>query len=174
MELIDKNDVRLRTRCDAFDFANPQVDPTKLAEDLRDAMCDFKGIGLAASQVGIMLRVFVMGNPEESDSIVPVFNPTIVGTNDHEEYYEEGCLTFPGLFIKVKRPTSIRCRYSGTEGATDTIKFDGLTARIFQHELDHLNGVRMIDIAQKRHVEQARNWKKTQDRKARKKARDGV
>jgi peptide deformylase len=73
---------------------------------------------------------------------------------------EEGCLSHPGLFVKIKRPRRIKVRYTEPNGHTTTRVFDGITARVFQHELDHLNGVNYQQRANKLHLEQARKKKK--------------
>lgn len=85
------------------------------------------------------------------------FNPRIVDVSPEEVYHEEGCLTFPGLFIKIKRPVHIKVRFQYPNGETVTEKFTGITARIFQHELDHLDGILFQMRANKIHLEQAEN-----------------
>jgi peptide deformylase len=100
--------------------------------------------------------MFIIGNPMDRESIIPVFNPKIVDVFGDQEMYEEGCLSYPGLFIKVRRPNAIRVRYTTTNNTTDTIKFDGYTARIFLHEYDHLQGVVYTERANKFHVEKAK------------------
>jgi peptide deformylase len=147
-----------------FDFSNPPMDPTELFENLRDTMIDNNGLGLAANQVGIPYSVFVIGNPHIPESIFSVFNPTIADYNNSIELGEEGCLSFPNLFIKVKRPTTIKARFSGHDGAVDTIKFDGFTARAFQHEFDHLQGKSFTQKSSKFHLDRAKNNKKKLDR----------
>jgi len=147
-----------------FDFSNPPMDPVKLFNDLRDTMVDNKGLGLAANQVGIPYNVFVIGNPHIPESIFSVFNPTIVDYAKSIELGEEGCLSFPNLFVKVKRPTMIKARFSGHNGKVETIKFDGFTARAFQHEFDHLQGTLFTQQASKFHLDRAKHNKKKLDR----------
>jgi peptide deformylase len=151
LNLVEKNDPLLRTKLENFDFSNPPVNPSELAMDLAETMVSHKALGLAANQVGLPYRVFAMtGNP-----VNVCFNPRIVDTSSEEIILEEGCLTFPGLFIKVKRPSMIRARYTMANGETVTNKFVGMTARIFQHELDHLDGVLYMNRATLFHREQA-------------------
>jgi peptide deformylase len=154
----------LRQPTQRFDFNNPPMDPTELFENLRDTMIDSNGLGLAANQVGIPYNVFVIGNPHIPESIFSVFNPKIVDYAQSIQLAEEGCLSFPNLFVKVKRPTMIKARFSGHDGNVDTIKFDGFTARAFQHEYDHLQGGVFMDRASKFHVNQAKQNKKKLDR----------
>ena len=129
-----------------FDFENPPVDPTILVEQLVTLMIESKGVGLSANQVGLPYRVFVMGNPGDKESIIPVFNPSIINYSEETEYSEEGCLSFPGLFVPIKRSKDIRVRMATVDGEIDTAKFTGYTAKLFQHEYDHMEGT---DFTQK-------------------------
>jgi peptide deformylase len=165
MELVKPNSQILKTVCDRFDFENPIRDPKELFEEMRDFMCKNKGLGLAAPQVGINTQMFVIGDPTNSESCIGVFNPTIVNSEGEEVLYEEGCLSYPLLFIKVKRPSAIRVRFTTWNGETDTVQFSGMTARVFQHELDHLNGVCFTDRANLYHRTQGFNHQKKLQRK---------
>lgn len=129
----------LHTPTQEFDFANPQTDPIKLAEDLIESCVYHKGLGLSANQVGISLSVFAFGNPAAGKLSV-LFNPKIVG-NAGEVDSKEGCLSYPNVFLKVKRSERIRVRYADASGNVDTVDFTGLSAKIVQHEIDHLNGI---------------------------------
>jgi peptide deformylase len=101
-----------------------------------------------------------MGNPSEPDSVISVCNPKIIDTIGEEVYYDEGCLSFPGLFIRIKRNSAIRVRYTTYKNVTDTIKFDGMTARVFLHEFDHLQGILYTNIAKQYHLEKAKRKQK--------------
>jgi peptide deformylase len=151
LNLVNKNDPILKTELEHFDFSNPPTDPIELAHDLAQTMIDRKGIGLAANQVGLPYRVFVISG----EQILACFNPRIVDYSSEQVYMIEGCLSHPGLAIKVKRPSTIKVRYTQPNGETKTEKFQGLTARVFQHELDHLNGIVHINRASLIHKEQA-------------------
>jgi peptide deformylase len=157
LNLVNKNDPILTQPCNVFDFSNPPMDPVELAKDLVKTMYDHNGIGLAANQVGIPYRVFAMrGSPEN----FVCFNPKIVQPSEMEVTLEEGCLTYPGLLVKVKRPQHIRVRFTMPNGETVTKQFTGMTARIFQHETDHLDGIIFYNKAHLYHKEQAlRKWK---------------
>ena len=127
----------LKTKLPLFDFSNPPIEPRYLAISLIETMVKYRGMGLAANQVGLPHRVFVMGAEKVGFAC---FNPEILsGTGI--EVYEEGCVSFPGLFIKIPRLSSIQVRYTDMNGVTKEERFDGLTARIFQHEMDHLDGI---------------------------------
>lgn len=164
MELLKPNDPLLRTKSEEFDFASPIMPAMELYQLLRDEMCGLKTLGLSAPQLGIMTRVFVFGNPDEPDSIMPVFNPRIVNQGDETIIYEEQCSSFPGLFVKVKRPSTIRLRYSSVTGEVETNNFQGMTARIALHEIDHLDGIVFTDRANRYHLDQAKRRKLKMDR----------
>ena len=157
MKLVEQNDPILTTVCQEFDFNNPPFDPIEFARDLVKFMYDNNGIGLAANQVGIPYRVFAMrGSPEN----YVCYNPKIVQESEQTIVLEEGCLTYPGLFVKVKRPQFLRVRFSTPNGDTRTETFTNMTARTFQHELDHLDGIIFYNKANKYHRDQAmKNWK---------------
>lgn len=160
-DLVDCNDPILRTKMEKFDFSNPPIDPLELMENLAETMLHHKGIGLSANQCGLPYRAFIMHGAE----LIPVFNPMIVHQDDDDIYLEEGCLSFPNLFVKIKRPRTIKVRYTEPNGQTTTRVFDGITARVFQHELDHLDGIRYISRANKIHLEKARKEAKEVQRR---------
>lgn len=157
LKLVPPNDPILTKPCDVFDFSNPPIDPIELAKDLVKTMYDSNGIGLSANQVGLPYRVFSMrGSPEN----FVCFNPKLVQPSEMEVILEEGCLTYQGLLVKIKRPQHIRVRFTTPNGETLTKQFTGMTARTFQHELDHLDGIIFYNKANRYHRDQAlRKWK---------------
>jgi len=126
----------LSTPVEPFGFKNPPIDPIQFAYDLANTMRHYHGIGLSANQVGKPYRVFTIN----SYPALCCYNPIIVAS-ENPVYLDEGCLSYPNLFIRIKRPDRIKARYTEPNGNVRTEVFDGLTARIFQHELDHLNGI---------------------------------
>lgn len=160
-DLVDKDDIILVEETEIFDFTNPPVDPVELAKDLAETMIADNGLGLAANQVGLPYRAFAM----KASQIIVCFNPIIVDASSEEIYLEEGCLSFPRLYVKIKRPRRIKVRFAYPSGEIVTETYDGMTARIFQHELDHLNGIRHIDRASRIHLEQARKNMKIANRR---------
>lgn len=136
LSLVDKNNDGLRQKMSKFDFLNPPTDPIQLVKDLSETMLANNGIGLAANQVGLNFNCFVI----KANPIIACFNPTIVDQTTEKILLEEGCLTYPGFYVKVKRPTNIKVRYTEPNGNIVTKKFIGMTSRIFQHEIEHLNG----------------------------------
>lgn len=153
LELVPSNDPILREEMERFDFTNPPVDPIELAADLGDTMNANNGLGLAANQVGLPYRVFVMRG---ADLPIVCFNPIIVDESSETVVLEEGCLSHPNLFVKIKRARRIKVRYAEPNGNVVTKIFDGMTARVFQHELDHLEGICHLQRANRYHLEQAR------------------
>ena len=136
-DLISPYEPILKQKLEPFDFNNPPMDPLILANSLVETMNKAGGIGLSANQVGLPYRVFVMGNGKESFAC---FNPEIVEYG-LEEKGEEGCLTYPGLFLPIPRAKYVKVKYQNIKGEVMELEFNGLTARVFQHELDHLDGV---------------------------------
>lgn len=161
LELIDGKDPMLHRPTERFNFENPQTDPSELAINLTETMITHKGLGLSANQVGLPYNVFVLtGQPVRA-----LFNPRIVDSSEETTVSTEGCLSFPELFVKVKRPAVIKIRYTQANGETLTEEFHGLTARIVQHEVDHLNGITILDRAHPIHIEQALRKQKQRLRK---------
>jgi peptide deformylase len=154
-ELIDCNAPLLGQEIEPFDFSNPPVKPLDLVANLAETMLANNGVGLSANQCGLPYRVFIMLGQE----LIPCFNPRIVDTSKETIVLEEGCLSYPSLFVKIKRPRRIKVRFADPNGNIVTRTFDGMTARVFQHELDHLDGVNYQMRATKFHLEQARKKK---------------
>lgn len=120
-----------------------------VAEQMLDLMRRENGIGLAAPQVGIAKRIFVM---EVDSTIRACFNPEIVDQDSNLTDYTEGCLSFPGESFTIKRPESIQVRYHNLQGQVIEEQLTGLAARCFQHELDHLDGITMHQRAKEQHA----------------------
>jgi len=125
----------------AFDFENPIYDPKKLEYDMLDTMYSNGGIGLSANQVGIRTRVFVMGSKQNPDNGMAFFNPKIIANTDSIEDLEEGCLSFPGIYVKIKRPTAIKAQWQNSNGELMEGIFEDYECKCFLHELDHLEGI---------------------------------
>lgn len=118
-----------------------------LMDDMLETMYDAPGIGLAAIQVGVPLRVIVMDLAGEGEEPAPRYfvNPEILDPSDDLAVYEEGCLSVPEFFDEVERPAQCRVRYLDYDGKEQTLDADGLLATCIQHEMDHLEGVLFID-----------------------------
>jgi peptide deformylase len=159
-DLVDSDNEILNSEVPDFDFEEPPIDPIELTYSLVHTMVTNKGIGLAANQLGLPYRVFAM----QAQPFIVCFNPRIVDMSVNQILLEEGCLTFPNLIVKIKRPESIRVRFAQPNGEIKTEMFTGLSARIFQHELDHLNGIVFVDRATRYHKEQALRQKRKRDK----------
>ena len=131
----------LRQKPEEFDFENCILDPEKLEAELIETMFAHDGIGLAATQVGIAVCVFVMGHKDNPETAQAFFNPIVVKTTDTVEDLEEGCLSFPGIYVNIKRPTKILARWQNSKGEWQESEFDGYNCKCFLHELDHLQGI---------------------------------
>jgi peptide deformylase len=151
--LVSSHDDILSQVTSKFDFEKPPIDPTFLAISLLETMSTNWGIGLAAPQIGLPYRAFAMGS---GTSGYVCFNPEIL-TTVGEDDFAEGCLSFKGLFLNIKRPAQIETRYQDMNGKIHQVTFDGLTARTFQHELDHLNGILYTSLVNPYHLNKAKD-----------------
>lgn len=115
-------------------------DPKKLSETMFDLMKKYEGVGLSANQLGLNYKAFVLGYEGYQ---LAVFNPRILEQSKEEVIMDEGCLSFPLVIVKVKRPKSIVAEYQDETGEKIRINLTGLTARIFLHEYDHMQGITM-------------------------------
>ncbi len=139
-------DPRLRKTVEPVDGVTDDI--RRLGDDMLETMYDAPGIGLAAPQIGVMKRVFVMdcatGEDEEPNPMV-ILNPEITWTSEELETSEEGCLSIPDIFEDVTRPERIRLRWLGLDGQVHEQEFGDRWAVCAQHEIDHLNGKLFVD-----------------------------
>lgn len=142
----------LTTPTEQFDMLNPPTNPYDLVDKMLQTMFDSKGIGLSANQLGLPYRMFVMRGDEYNFAC---FNPKIVSMSEQTNTLDEGCLSFPGVVVKVPRANSVRLRFQTASGGIDTKTFDGLSARVVQHEMDHLDGNLFFNRAHRYHREKA-------------------
>jgi len=150
----------------------------KLTDDMTEAMRHAEGIGLAAQQIGQTLRFCVVEVPDHPDYPIsctldgkslspsllmpmPLANPKIEFLPSDEFYYEEGCLSLPGIKGDVARPELIRVEYQDLDGVPHVLECDGLLARCIQHEVDHLDGILFIDRMEKAHFAEIRDEVRT-------------
>ena len=135
-------DERLRTVAKpvtVFDTALRQ-----LVADMAETMYEAPGIGLAATQVNVHQRVVVIDVSEDQSALQVLINPVIQSVSGMQTY-EEGCLSVPGIYDKVDRPSDVRVRYQDMDGKEQVLETDGLLAICIQHEIDHLNGKVFVD-----------------------------
>lgn len=137
-------DPRLREVAEPVEKVNDEI--RQLVEDMAETMYDAPGVGLAATQIGVNQRIFVIDIADEDEpSDLRVFiNPEII-EKDGQILFSEGCLSFPGVSEEVKRADRVKVRALDAEGKSFQLEAEGLMAVAIQHETDHLNGVLMID-----------------------------
>tara|TARA_B100000579_G_C22818162_1_gene849064 strand:+ start:1199 stop:1726 length:528 start_codon:yes stop_codon:yes gene_type:complete len=147
----------LRQEAKSIDDIDGRI--VQMVDDMVPAMYQAEGIGLAAPQVGIQKRLFVYDIGEGPQTLV---NPEIVET-DGEWVFEEGCLSVPGLSFEIVRPKEVHLVGRDLEGNEVSIEADELLARLFQHELDHLDGVLLLDHLERKERKVAlRRWREIQ------------
>ena len=117
------------------------LDRHHLTKVLIDNMIHHNGIGISANQIGIWERAFAMVRDLENNEVMVCFNPRIIKYYSEEVEMEEGCLSYPELFLKIKRPDKIVVKYEDEDKKTHKIKLQGLASRVFQHEYDHMEGI---------------------------------
>ena len=160
-DLANKEDKSIITVGQSFNFLNPPFDAISFSKNLVETMYHYNGIGLAYNQIkidGPPYRIFAMRAAPEN---FVCFNPKIVDKSEATVLLEEGCLTYPGLLVKIKRPQHIKVRFQIPNGDTLTKQFTGMTARTFLHELDHLDGIVFYTRANRYHRDKAmKDWNK--------------
>ncbi|WP_457674004.1 peptide deformylase [Thiolapillus sp.] len=142
LDILKFPDPRLRNS--AKPVAEVDESIRKLADDMLETMYEAPGIGLAATQVGVARQVVVIDISEDRDDPLVLINPEIVEAEGEEEM-EEGCLSVPGFYDKVKRAEKVKLRALDLEGREFTRELDGLLAVCVQHEIDHLHGKLFVD-----------------------------
>ena len=136
-KLLESDNPVLKVR---LEDCNPELGRQEMKDNLIETMQHYEGIGLSANQCGIMERVFVMYNHVQTKQIIACFNPHIIKEGKEKVLINEGCLSFPGLWVKVKRPETIEVEYEDENGEKIQRELYGLQSRIFQHEYDHMEG----------------------------------
>lgn len=139
-------DPRLKKICEPVARITPEIET--LAADMLATMYDAPGVGLAAPQVGVLSRLFVIDcnkDPNAPHEPIVMVNPQIVWQSEGLSTYEEGCLSLPDHYADVTRPAEVKIRWLGLDGRTQEREFDGLWATCVQHEADHLDGKLFID-----------------------------
>lgn len=152
-QLVEEASKVLRTPPELFDFEKDGDKAQEIADKMSEAMIKFGGIGLSANQVGLNARMFVMRT--EDKGIVPFFNPELTKVSQDTDLMKEGCLSFPDIYLMIKRSTTIELKYQDVKGEEQVIMLDGLAARCVQHEIDHLNGVLFLQRASRLKLERA-------------------
>jgi peptide deformylase len=138
-------DPRLKKLCDPVKAVDDDV--RALGNAMLATMYDAPGVGLAAPQVGQLKRMFVMdcADKEEDPEPMVLINPVVTWDSDEESVHEEGCLSIPGMYEDITRPSEVKVAFLDLKGNEREEHFTGLRSRCAQHEIDHLNGVLFID-----------------------------
>lgn len=145
---LPKDEKTLRARNEELTFPLSK-DVLKLIEEMKAAVTDFKGIGLAAPQIGHNLTLAVINLDHLGIAPFAIINPKVVSKSIKKTIMEEGCLSIPGKYGNVKRPAKIEVEFHRGDGKKVLMKADKLLAKVFQHEIDHLSGILIIDKFEK-------------------------
>ena len=162
--MIIKNVKKLREKItESWPLDTSSIDTDKFVAELIDAMWEHSGLGISANQIGHPYRVFAMRGETKKESIV-CFNPVIKDFSPEMNTMEEGCLSLPDVYARVVRPAHVAISYLDKDGKEEGQLASGMTARVFQHELDHLDGILFIDrvgkLTRERAFEKASKIKK--------------
>jgi peptide deformylase len=136
----------LRQKCKKVPAMDPSI--KKLIDNMLDTLYEANGVGLAAPQIGIPLRIVTISLPEEDSEDIVLINPEIVKKSG-ERVIEERCLSIPGYFGKVKRAVAVTAKGRDANWKEVRIKGEGLLAQALEHEIDHLNGTLYVDLVEK-------------------------
>ena len=147
MNLIKYPNEILEREVKDVDLENLEFDPVELKKEMVEFMIANNGIGLSANQIGLDAKVFVMGDSVENSTMC--INPTVLQYTQDTVVDVEGCLSFPNVFVKIKRPKEILARYWNENLEECTVKIEGYSAKCYLHELDHLLGITFKDRASK-------------------------
>ena len=145
LPIIKAPDPRLKKKCQPVDVVDDEL--RRLMDDMLDTMYDAPGVGLAAPQIGVLKRILVMdvSRGDEKHTPLKIVNPEIIEASEEIALREEGCLSFPEQYAEVSRPETVRIRYIDENNQPQEMDADGLAAICVQHEMDHLDGVLLVD-----------------------------
>tara|TARA_A100001011_G_C14277679_1_gene830054 strand:- start:972 stop:1496 length:525 start_codon:yes stop_codon:yes gene_type:complete len=149
LRILIEPDPILRKKCQPIEKVDDAL--RKLMDDMLSTMYQAPGIGLAASQIGILRRLVVIDISKDEKKNDPFFliNPEIIFRSKKTSIFEEGCLSLPGQFAEIERPSECHIKYTDYNGKPKELKADGLLSTCIQHEVDHLNGILFIDYLSK-------------------------
>jgi peptide deformylase len=153
MKLVVDPDPILKQRAENWDFKN-HINAAVIEREMLELMKTSNAIGLSGNQVGLLRRVFVMKLADGRE--IGCFNPWIMHGDNDQVDGDEGCLSFPNLWLKVKRNIKITAAYLDNTGKQSIIELEGIDARCFQHELDHLEGITFTEHVSNLKLQMAR------------------
>ncbi len=148
LPMVYAPDPRLRSKCEEVQEITEEL--KQFMDDMLETMYHQQGVGLAAPQVGKLVRIFVMDckqNEQEpvQGNPIKMVNPVIIWRSEELNEYEEGCLSLPNIQHKVTRPAEVEVEYLDENGKKQSLKASGLSATCIQHEIDHLNGITLLN-----------------------------
>ena len=143
LTILEFPDPRLRTQAKSVEAVDSRI--RQLVDDMFETMYAAPGIGLAATQVNVHERVVVMDLSDEQNAPLVFINPEVEIIGEEKQDYQEGCLSVPGFYETVERPSNIRVKALDRDGTPFVLEPDGLLAVCIQHELDHLDGKLFVD-----------------------------
>jgi len=162
-KLVDSYDPILRKPTTPIDFETmPGKEVAYYSMSLMETLNSLGGLGLSANQVGLPYRMFALNM---GDKIWCLINPVVIEKSITKTKYKEGCLSFPGLFLEIGRPSSVTVEFQAANGEKKIQTFDGLTATCVQHEMDHLDGICYTDLVSPIKLQRAKEKAKLHERK---------
>ena len=164
MDLLPEDHPVLHKEPLTWIFDPPQADPKLMYDIMLENMVYHHGLGLSANQIGMPVKVFAM-RVDDSDNAIVCFNPEIIKESEELMPMEEGCLSFPYLYLKKIRPEKLSVKYQNADGDPVSAHFEGLAARIFHHEMDHMMGKTFLDGVGQIVLQSARKKQKILKRK---------
>ena len=145
LKIVLAPDPALKKTCDPLEQVD--IHHQKLIKEMFETMYEANGVGLAAPQVGINKRIFVIdaGAREDIKNRIAMINPILTNIKKTTSLYEEGCLSFPGHYAELERPDEITVEYLDENNKKQKLISKNFTSRVIQHELDHINGILFVD-----------------------------
>ena len=159
IDLLPENHPILHKEPLTWIFDPPQADPKFMYTIMLENMVYHHGLGLSANQIGMPVKVFAM-RVDESDNTIVCFNPEILEESEEMVMMSEGCLSYPFLYLKKRRPKELSVRYQNVDGDFIDTYFGELAARVFHHEMDHMKGKTFLDGVSKISLQLARKKQK--------------
>ena len=153
LQLFNDNHPMLSKEIPEYKIPLPNPNMNLLINRLKMTMKKYSGLGLSANQCGVFERVFVIGSEHFQFACI---NPKIIDQSAEMIKEYEGCLSYPALYLKIARPSWIMASFYNENGEHIQMKMEGLTARCYQHELDHMNGIRMVQYSKPLALQMAR------------------
>lgn len=158
LSLADYYSDILREPTKEVGFDDPNVDVPYMAISLMETLNETNGLGLSANQVGLPYRMLAVNM---GDKIWCMINPKVLSRSDTRTQYKEGCLSYPGMYLQIGRSESVVVEFQAIGGETVVQEFNGLTATVVQHELDHLDGILFTDLISPIKLDMAKKKVKT-------------